>query len=64
VVSGKEKEDHEMQHNKWFRACAKGRSESIRMETGRRGEREIFELASSKQQRRKSRCTLASGLRV
>jgi hypothetical protein len=34
------------------------------METGRRGEREIFELASSKQQRRKSRCTLASGLRV
>jgi hypothetical protein len=23
VVSGKEKEDHEMQHNKGFRACAK-----------------------------------------
>ncbi|EEF27211.1 conserved hypothetical protein [Ricinus communis] len=30
------------------------------METGRKGEREIFELASSKQQRLFSRCALAS----
>ncbi|CAN0930328.1 hypothetical protein LINGRAHAP2_LOCUS38222 [Linum grandiflorum] len=30
------------------------------METGRRGERDIFELASSKQQRLFRRCALAS----
>ncbi|CAK9158758.1 unnamed protein product [Ilex paraguariensis] len=41
-----------------------GRSESIRMEIGRRGEREIFEPASSKQQRLKSRCALACSLGV
>ena len=35
-----------------------GRSESIRMETGRRGERKIFEPASSKQQRLFSRIAL------
>ena len=41
-----------------------GRSESIRMETGRKGERDIFEPASSKQQRLKSRCALACSLGV
>ena len=50
-----------MQHNKG-RTKREGRSESIRMETGRRGERKIFEPASSKQQRLKSRCALACSL--
>jgi len=61
-----EAEDHKMQqHNKGrTKRLREGRSESIRMETGRRGERDIFEPASSKQQRLKSRCALACSLGV
>ena len=60
-----EAEDRKMQHNKGrTKRLREGRSESIRMETGRRGEREIFEPASSKQQRLKSRCALACSLGV
>ena len=53
-----------MQHNKGrTKRLREGRSKSTRMETGRRGEREIFEPAkSSKQQRLKSRCALACSL--
>lgn len=43
-----EAEDHEMQHNKG-KPSFEGRSESIRMETGRRGERKIFEPACKQQ---------------
>lgn len=40
-----------MQHNKGrTKRLREGRSESTRMETGRRGEREIFEPAKKKQQ--------------
>jgi hypothetical protein len=54
-----EAEDHEMQHNKGqTKRFFEGRSESIRMETGRRGERKIFEPASCKQQRLFSRIAL------
>lgn len=61
-----EAEDHEMQDNKGVvrPRLREGRSESIRMETGRRGEREGFEPASSKQQRLFSRCALACSLGV
>ena len=60
-----EAEDHKMQDNKGqTKRLRKRRSESIRMETWRRGEREIFEPASCKQQRRKSRCALACSLGV
>lgn len=39
-----EAEEQKMQHNKGrIKGLREGRSESIRMETGRRGEREIFE---------------------
>ena len=53
-------QDNKGQTKRFF----EGRSESIRMETGRRGEREIFEPASCKQQRLKSRCALAYSLGV
>lgn len=54
-----------MQDNKGrTKRLREGRSESIRMETGGRGEREIFEPASSKQQGLKSRCALACSLGV
>ncbi|KAJ0074662.1 hypothetical protein Patl1_37475 [Pistacia atlantica] len=59
-----EAEDHEMQHNKGqTKRFFEGRSESIRMETGRRGERKIFEPASSKQQRLSaaSHCRMNNG---
>jgi hypothetical protein len=56
-----EAEDHKMQHNKG-RRLREGKSESIRIETGSKGEREIFEPASSKQERR--RCALACSLGV
>lgn len=60
-----EAEDHKMQDNKGrTKRLREGRSESIRMETGGRGEREIFEPASSKQQGLKSRCALACSLGV
>ncbi|KAG6467787.1 hypothetical protein ZIOFF_074297 (mitochondrion) [Zingiber officinale] len=56
-----EAEDHEMQHNKGrARRLREGRSESIRMETGRKGEREIFEPASKAASNNGSRCALAS----
>lgn len=58
-----EVEDHKMQHNKG-RTKREGKNESIRIKTGSKGEREIFEPASSKQQRLKSRCALACSLVV
>lgn len=43
-----EAEDHKMQHNKGrTKRLREGRSESIRMETGRRGEREISSLQAA-----------------
>lgn len=60
-----EAEDHKMQHNKGrTKRLREGKNESIRIETGSKGEREIFEPASSKQQRLKSRCALACSLGV
>lgn len=52
-----------MQHNKG-RTKREGKNESIRIETGSQGERDIFEPASSKQQRLFSRCALACSLGV
>lgn len=55
-----EAEDHEMQHNKGrARRLREGRSESIRMETGRKGEREILEPASKAASNNGCRCALA-----
>ena len=54
-----------MQHNKGrTKRLREVKSESIRMETGSQGEIEIFEPASSKQQRLFCRCALACRLGV
>lgn len=59
-----EAEDHKMQDNKGrTKRLREGISESIRIETGRRGEREI-DFRACKQQRLKSRCALACSLGV
>lgn len=57
-----EAEDHEMQHNKGqTKRFFEGRSESIRMETGRRSERKIFEPASNNGFSAASHCRMNNG---